>query len=95
LLLSAANRGEEWGEVVNQATAEAYVAPYVQVQNAIHLLYATSPRSRDGVHRTSRNVRFDKNGLPLPLEGYGCGCSLCARQRRAARRSFAPKAWGK
>src|SRR3977135_1831626 len=27
---------------------EAYVAPYVQVRHAIHLLYATSPRSRDG-----------------------------------------------
>ncbi|HEV2036212.1 MAG TPA: hypothetical protein VGU71_18820 [Candidatus Dormibacteraeota bacterium] len=26
---------------------EAYVAPYVQVRHAIHLLYATSPRSRD------------------------------------------------
>jgi hypothetical protein len=27
---------------------EAYVAPYVQVRHAIHLLYATSPRRRDG-----------------------------------------------
>ncbi len=27
---------------------EAYVAPYVQVRHAIHLLYATSPYSRDG-----------------------------------------------
>ena len=27
---------------------ETYVAPYVQVRHAIHLLYATSPRSRDG-----------------------------------------------
>jgi hypothetical protein len=26
---------------------EEYVAPYVQVRHAIHLLYATSPRSRD------------------------------------------------
>jgi hypothetical protein len=97
LLLSAANRGEQWGEVVNQATAAAYVAPYVQVQNALHLLYATSPRSRDGVRFFSRNVRFDKNGLPLPLESVGCGCSLCARQRRAARRfgASAPKVWGK
>ena len=65
---------------MNQATAAAYVAPYVQVRHAIHLLYATSPRSRDG--HSARNVRFDKNGLPLPLEGAGCGCSLCARARR-------------
>ena len=65
---------------MNQAAAAAYVAPYVQVRHAIHLLYATSPRSRDG--RQARNVRFDKNGLPLPLEGYGCGCSLCARLQR-------------
>jgi hypothetical protein len=68
--------------VVNQAAASTYVAPYVQVRHAIHLLYATSPRSRDGVQASVRNVRFDKNGLPLPLEGYGCGCSLCARLRR-------------
>jgi hypothetical protein len=27
---------------------ETYIAPYVEVQHAIHLLYATSPRSRDG-----------------------------------------------
>lgn len=67
---------------MNQATAAAYVAPYVQVRHAIHLLYATSPRSRDGASASSMNVRFDKNGLPLPLEGYGCGCSLCARQQR-------------
>jgi len=66
--------------VVNQATAAAYVAPYVQVRHALHLLYATSPRSRDGAGQTW-NVRFDKNGLPLPLKGYGCGCSLCARLR--------------
>lgn len=69
---------------MNQSTAAAHVAPYVQVQHAIHLLYATSPRSRDGARHGS-NVRFDKNGLPLPLEGYGCGCSLCARGRRRNR----------
>ena len=70
---------------MNQATAAAYVAPYVQVRHAIHLLYATSPRSRDGAARHGANVRFDKNGLPLPLEGYGCGCGLCARGRRRSR----------
>jgi len=63
--------------VVNQTTAAAYVAPYVQVQHAIHLLYATSPYSRDGQRRrSSMNRRFDKNGLPQPLELHGCGCSL-------------------
>jgi hypothetical protein len=30
------------------SNVEAYVAPYVQVRHAIHLLYATSPYSRDG-----------------------------------------------
>ena len=76
---------------MNQATAAAYVAPYVQVQNAVNLLYATSPRSRDGFRKGSRNVRFDKNGLPLPLEGVGCGCSLCARRLRAHRRPWESK----
>lgn len=72
---------------MNQATAEAYVAPYVQVMHAIHLLYATSPRSRDGAPKAP-NVRFDKNGMPLPLERAGCGCSLCAHlQRRHPRRA--------
>jgi hypothetical protein len=76
---------------VNQATAAAYVAPYVQVRHAVHLLYATSPYSRDGRagHRSrssALNLRFDKNGLPMPLELHGCGCSLCAREQRAARR---------
>jgi hypothetical protein len=27
--------------------------------------------------------RFDKLGNPLPMELHGCGCGLCARQRRA------------
>jgi hypothetical protein len=97
---------------------ETYVAPYVQVRHAIHLLYATSPRSRDGADdapaeaelnnrrlhptrmgtflnppRTARdlwdqatapvNHRYDKLGNPLPMELHGCGCGLCARQRRA------------
>jgi hypothetical protein len=29
------------------------------------------------------NHRFDKLGNPLPMELDGCGCGLCARQRRA------------
>jgi hypothetical protein len=75
---------------VSQSNAEAYVAPYVQVQHAIHLLYATSPRSRDG-HPAGRaqgavsiasNHRYDKDGNRLPLELHGCGCSLCARSQR-------------
>ena len=91
----AANRGDQWGEVVSQSNAEAYVAPYVQVQHAIHLLYATSPRSRDGHQGAGRaqgasstsNHRFDKDGNRLPLELHGCGCSLCA-QRQRERRHF-------
>jgi hypothetical protein len=80
---------------VSQSNAEAYVAPYVQVQHAIHLLYATSPRSRDG-HPAGRaqgassvaaNHRFDKDGNRLPLELHGCGCGLCARSQRE-RHSF-------
>ena len=88
MILSAANRGEQWGEVVNLAAAEAYVAPYVQVRHAIHLLYATSPYSRDGLRRrlSALNLRFDKNGLPMPLELHGCGCSLCAKEQRARKR---------
>ena len=61
---------------------EPYVAPYVQVRHAIHLLYATSPLSRDGEQPGIFNVRFDKNGNRLPLELHGCGCSLCARSQR-------------
>lgn len=85
---------------MNQATAEAYVAPYVQVRHAIHLLYATSPYSRDGVltRRSALNLRFDKNGIPLPLEGHGCGCSLCARAQNGRRNPHGvpqPKSWGK
>ena len=75
---------------MNPANAEAFVAPYVQVRHAIHLLYATSPYSRDGQrNRSSMNHRFDKNGVPLPLELHGCGCSLCARQQRVQRRYWA------
>lgn len=77
----AANRGDQWGEVVNPANVPASVVPYVQVRHAIHLLYATSPRSRDGVYPPA-NLRFDKDGNRLPLELHGCGCSLCGRQQR-------------
>jgi hypothetical protein len=68
---------------VNPADMDPYVAPYVQVRHAIHLLYATSPRSRDeGEDDLSLNHRFDKKGNRLPLELHGCGCSLCARSGR-------------
>jgi hypothetical protein len=67
---------------VNPADMEPYVAPYVQVRHAIHLLYATSPRSRDEGNDLGLNHRFDKNGNRLPLELHGCGCSLCARTQR-------------
>ena len=70
---------------MNPANMEPYVAPYVQVKHAIHLLYATSPRYRDGAETVSfgdSNVRFDKHGNRLPLELHGCGCSLCARSER-------------
>jgi hypothetical protein len=67
---------------VNPADLEPYVAPYVQVRHAIHLLYATSPRSRDEGNDLGLNHRFDKNGNRLPLELHGCGCSLCARTQR-------------
>ena len=67
---------------MNPADIEPYVAPYVQVRNAIHLLYATSPRSRDGADDLTVNHRFDKHGNRLPLELHGCGCSLCARRER-------------
>ena len=68
---------------------EEYVAPYVQVRHALHLLYATSPRNRDvgdpGSRSVGLNHRFDKLGNRLPLELHGCGCGLCARQQRANR----------
>ena len=67
---------------MNPADIEPYVAPYVQVRHAIHLLYATSPRSRDDVDDIGVNHRFDKHGNRLPLELHGCGCSLCARRQR-------------
>jgi hypothetical protein len=68
---------------VNPTDMTRYVAPYVQVRHAIHLLYATSPRHRDEEERTAGiSHRFDKNGNRLPLELHGCGCSLCARQQR-------------
>jgi hypothetical protein len=74
---------------------EEYVAPYVQVRHAIHLLYATSPRSRDVSDSASRvlslNHRFDKLGNGLPLELHGCGCGLCARRQRTNRQFWQAK----
>ena len=67
---------------MNPADIEPYVAPYVQVQHAIHLLYATSPRHRDDGADLGLNHRFDKQGNRLPLELHGCGCSMCARTQR-------------
>ncbi len=72
---------------MNNANVQPYVAPYVQVRHAIHLLYATSPRSRDGGEEAGPdglglNHRFDKHGNRMPLELHGCGCSLCARSER-------------
>jgi len=67
---------------VNPANIEPYIAPYVQVRHAIHLLYATSPRHRDDLEDLPFNHRFDKHGNRLPLELHGCGCSLCARSER-------------
>ena len=67
---------------MNPTDIDPYVAPYVQVMHAIHLLYATSPRSRDGADDLRVNHRFDKHGNRLPLELHGCGCSLCARSQR-------------
>jgi hypothetical protein len=73
---------------VNPAHVAANVVPYVQVRHAIHLLYATSPRSRDAapssaVGSSPLNHRYDKHGNQLPMELHGCGCSLCARQQRS------------
>ena len=67
---------------MNPADYGAYVAPYVQVRHAIHLLYATSPLGRDEADDLGLNHRFDKHGNRLPLELHGCGCSLCARSQR-------------
>lgn len=68
---------------MNPSDMEPYVAPYVQVRHAIHLLYATSPRHRDDLNTDlGFNHRFDKHGNRLPLELHGCGCSLCARSER-------------
>ncbi len=68
---------------MNPSDMEPYVAPYVQVRHAIHLLYATSPRHRGDLDADlGFNHRFDKHGNRLPLELHGCGCSLCARSQR-------------
>ena len=67
---------------MNPADMQPYVAPYVQVKHAIHLLYATSPRRGSDDLDGLSNVRFDKHGNRLPLELHGCGCSLCARTQR-------------
>ena len=70
---------------------QPYVAPYVQVKHAIHLLYATSPRRGSDDLDGLSNVRFDKHGNRLPLELHGCGCSLCARtQRRRLHTDWGP-----
>jgi len=37
------------------------------------------------------NHRFDKLGNPLPMELHGCGCGLCARQRRAQLQLGSPR----
>ena len=82
---------------MNPADMEPYVAPYVQVRHAIHLLYATSPRSRDEIDDIGVNHRFDKFGNRLPLELHGCGCSLCARRERRRLTSWGPRQrswWG-
>jgi hypothetical protein len=71
---------------VNPEYVAATVVPYVQVRHAIHLLYATSPRSRDVYPQSVMSHRFDKDGNRLPLELHGCGCSLCARHERSVRR---------
>lgn len=87
---------------MNPDNVAANVVPYVHVRHAIHLLYATSPRSRDAYPQSvvqgpprSRGAasdfvgqmshRFDKHGNRLPLELFGCGCSLCARSERSTR----------
>ena len=85
---------------MNPADMEPYVAPYVQVRHAIHLLYATSPRRRDEEGTDGfLNVRFDKRGNRLPLELHGCGCSLCARtERRRMGTGWGPRQrswWGR
>ena len=75
---------------MNSANVDPYVAPYVQVRHAIHLLYATSPRCRDEVTDLNLNLRFDKHGNRLPLELHGCGCSLCAGAQRRRYISWGP-----
>jgi hypothetical protein len=41
--------------------------------------------SRAWARAAALNHRFDKLGQPLPLELFGCGCGLCARQNRTLR----------
>jgi hypothetical protein len=45
---------------------ETYVAPYVQVRHAIHLLYATSSRSRDGADDVPADAEASLNGSDEP-----------------------------
>jgi hypothetical protein len=47
---------------------ETYVAPYVQVRHAIHLLYATSPRSRDGADGAPTDAEASLNGINERVE---------------------------
>src|SRR2546427_293790 len=73
---------------------EPYVAPYVQVRHAIHLLYATSPRSRDALGEELRSPlpgpdhrALSRTLYPLsdPFEPDGQGrISLLPEQRRLA-----------
>jgi hypothetical protein len=45
---------------------ETYIAPYVEVQHAIHLLYATSPRSRDGAVAAAADPEAPLNAAAEP-----------------------------
>ena len=66
---------------------EAYVAPYVQVRHAIHLLYATSPRSRDGADHVQ-----DFDG-PAPVISGTHRARAQEKRRGALTASFARGSW--